>query len=69
MDLCTAPRDRVELARDELMKMVAEDELRDAVVLAFANKVALSSFLLEYISVLTSVLAHSDGPPEFHDEL
>eukprot|EP00622_Pseudochattonella_farcimen_P001317 FR735977.1.p1 GENE.FR735977.1~~FR735977.1.p1 ORF type:complete len:205 (+),score=17.40 FR735977.1:180-794(+) len=34
-------RDRVEVARDELMKMMAEDELRDAVVLTFAHKMDL----------------------------
>ena len=31
-------RDRVEDAKDELNKMLAEDEMRDAVVLVFANK-------------------------------
>jgi ADP-ribosylation factor protein 1 len=31
-------RDRVELASRELHKMLGEDELRDAVVLVFANK-------------------------------
>ena len=31
-------RDRVEAAREELHKMINEDELRDAIILVFANK-------------------------------
>ncbi len=31
-------RERVGEAKDELMRMLAEDELRDAVLLLFANK-------------------------------
>jgi signal recognition particle receptor subunit beta len=31
-------RDRVSEARDELQRMLAEDELRDALLLVFANK-------------------------------
>ena len=31
-------RERVGEAREELMRMLAEDELRDAVLLVFANK-------------------------------
>merc|ERR1712061_656884 len=31
-------RDRTEDAREELMKMLSEDEMRDAVLLVFANK-------------------------------
>lgn len=31
-------RERVGEAREELMRMLAEDELRDAVLLIFANK-------------------------------
>ena len=31
-------RDRVDEARDELNRMLSEDELRDAVLLVFANK-------------------------------
>lgn len=45
-------RERVGEAREELMRMLAEDELRDAVLLIFANKqvkpwfkLALTSFL------------------------
>lgn len=33
-------RERVNEAREELMRMLAEDELRDAVLLVFANKQA-----------------------------
>ena len=33
-------RERVNEAREELMRMLAEDELRDAVLLIFANKQA-----------------------------
>lgn len=33
-------RERVGEAREELMRMLAEDELRDAVLLVFANKQA-----------------------------
>lgn len=37
-------RERVNEAREELSRMLAEDELRDAVLLVFANKqVSLSS--------------------------
>ena len=31
-------RERIGEAREELMRMLAEDELRDAVLLVFANK-------------------------------
>lgn len=30
--------DRIDIARDEIMRLVAEDELRDSVILIFANK-------------------------------
>ena len=67
------PRDRVEVARDELMKMMAEDELRDAVVLTFANKVQPGTTQRSSITLFDSdSCPHSltsDGPPEFHDEL
>ena len=39
-------RERVNEAREELMRMLAEDELRDAVLLVFANKQVISSYLL-----------------------
>ena len=35
-------RDRIEDAREELTKMLNEDEMRDAVLLVFANKQDLS---------------------------
>jgi len=35
-------RERVGEAREELMRMLAEDELRDAVLLVFANKQVLT---------------------------
>ena len=38
-------RERVGEARDELHRMLQEDELRDAVLLIFANKQVLSSFI------------------------
>lgn len=42
-------RERVNEAREELSRMLAEDELRDAVLLVFANKQVRSHFcLLEY---------------------
>lgn len=39
-------RERVNEAREELMRMLAEDELRDAVLLVFANKQARASLML-----------------------
>lgn len=39
-------RERVNEAREELMRMLAEDELRDAVLLVFANKQVRASFRL-----------------------
>jgi len=34
----SSDKERVDVAREELMRMLGEDELRDAVVLVFANK-------------------------------
>merc|ERR1712217_408719 len=34
----SSDRDRIEDAREELMKMLGEEEMRDAVLLVFANK-------------------------------
>jgi signal recognition particle receptor subunit beta len=34
----SSDKDRVDVAREELMRMLGEDELRDAVLLVFANK-------------------------------
>lgn len=44
-------RERVGEAREELMRMLAEDELRDAVLLIFANKQVLNTFLLLISSI------------------
>ena len=43
-------RERVNEAREELTRMLAEDELRDAVLLVFANKQVMGSesVLLSY---------------------
>lgn len=41
-------RERVGEAREELMRMLAEDELRDAVLLVFANK-QVSNILVDII--------------------
>lgn len=38
-------RERVNEAREELSRMLSEDELRDAVLLVFANKQVSSRFL------------------------
>lgn len=37
-------RERVNEGREELMRMLAEDELREAVLLVFANKQVLTAF-------------------------
>jgi len=39
-------RDRIEPAREELHKMINEDELRDAVILVFANKQDLPNAMI-----------------------
>ena len=49
-------RERIGEARDELMRMLAEDELREAVLLIFANKQV--SFVPQNID---PVLKKSDG--------
>ena len=38
-------RERIGEARDELMRMLAEDELREAVLLIFANKQVCDVFI------------------------
>ncbi|ERE83495.1 ADP-ribosylation factor 3-like protein, partial [Cricetulus griseus] len=38
-------RERVNEAREELMRMLAEDNIRDAVLLVFANKQDLSNVM------------------------
>ena len=53
-------RDRIEDAREELTKMLNEDEMRDAVLLVFANKQAGASllclFLFLFVLFMSSVL-------------
>lgn len=43
-------RERVNEAREELSRMLAEDELRDAVLLVFANKQVRSHFFRCHLS-------------------
>ena len=45
-------RERVNEAREELMRMLAEEELRDAVLLIFANKQVGTIKCLFYIILL-----------------
>lgn len=42
-------RERVNEAREELMRMLAEDELRDAVLLVFANKQVQHSCVSSFV--------------------
>lgn len=49
-------RERVNEAREELMRMLAEDELRDAVLLVFANKQVLPSFPTRHVIPLPAPL-------------
>lgn len=56
-------RERVNEAREELMRMLAEDELRDAVLLVFANKQVHSSFFLSICPIyLESVIFRTNAP-------
>lgn len=49
-------RERIGEAREELMRMLAEDELRDAVLLIFANKQVCSfSFLINFYLLMINV--------------
>lgn len=41
-------RERVNEAREELTRMLAEDELRDAVLLVFVNKQVCACWLSEH---------------------
>lgn len=49
-------RERVNEAREELMRMLAEDELRDAVLLVFANKQVQTS--LAFLDVQSLLCSH-----------
>lgn len=44
-------RERIGEAREELMRMLSEDELRDAVLLIFANKQVTDLFLQIFLQV------------------
>lgn len=60
-------RERVNEAREELMRMLAEDELRDAVLLVFANKQVspVSSFAFPTFCALSPVfLTENMRPPD-----
>jgi len=48
-------RERVGEAREELMRMLAEDELRDAVLLVFANKQVCELICQIFLSLIQSV--------------
>lgn len=61
-------RERVNEAREELMRMLAEDELRDAVLLVFANKQVrlLPTLDLREVNLAVEILgigAHCRGSP------
>ena len=45
-------KERAGEAKDELMRMLAEDELRDAVLLIFANKQVLLTSMLSVLAVV-----------------
>lgn len=52
-------RDRVDAARDELHRMLNEDELRESILLVFANKqvgVSLSQSSVFLFATLESIL-------------
>lgn len=49
-------RERVNEAREELMRMLAEDELREAVLLVFANKQVTTAFTWSSIAVISSCM-------------
>lgn len=43
-------RERVGEAREELMRMLNEDELRDAILLVFANKQVSTEFMAHFLN-------------------
>lgn len=49
-------RERVNEAREELMRMLAEDELREAVLLVFANKQVTTAFTWSSIAAIFNCL-------------
>lgn len=68
-------RERVNEAREELLRMLAEDELRDAVLLVFANKQVcvlgvthachFSTLLMAYISEYNCLYQNSLDPSQY----
>lgn len=52
-------RERIGEAREELMRMLAEDELRDAVLLIFANKqVYKNATNIEFILLFSRIISN-----------
>ncbi|MEQ2157383.1 Arf GTPase arf3, partial [Goodea atripinnis] len=62
-------RERVNEAREELMRMLAEDELRDAVLLVFANKQALLTDSSALHGFFTQDLPNAMNAAEITDKL
>ena len=66
-------RDRVAEAREELQRMLNEDELRDALLLVFANKqdlpVCLQCLCFSLISALTHAFQNAMAAAEITDKL
>lgn len=54
-------RDRVGEAREELLRMLAEDELRDAVLLVFANKQDLPNAMNAAGTKVQIMMMHKSG--------
>uniref|UniRef100_A0A8C5BAV7 ARF GTPase 3 n=1 Tax=Gadus morhua TaxID=8049 RepID=A0A8C5BAV7_GADMO len=62
-------RERVNEAREELMRMLAEDELRDAVLLIFANKqVTPLSYVTSPMRPLPCLLSYVSSPNPLNPE-
>jgi len=55
-------RERVGEARDELQRMLAEDELREAVLLIFANKQVSFIFISIFLLFIKSFFLKKDLP-------
>jgi hypothetical protein len=62
-------RERVGEAREELMRMLNEDELRDAVLLVFANKQVNPSFLTRINIFIVQDLPNAMNAAEITDKL
>ncbi len=62
-------RDRISEARDELHRMLSEDELKDAVLLVFANKQVFQSYLIQINLIYSILLCHhlTPGPSFCHE--